>query len=85
MLESGLVKRWIMVHWPKQDVCESKTKVQASPATLGHTMGGFLALMTGLTVSFLVFCAEVVFLKCTTWYMDVKYLLQSSYGGLLRV
>ena len=60
MIEMGLVKNWIKLHWPKSDLCASGAKVQANGASLGDLTGALLALNFGLLVSTLVFLLELL-------------------------
>ena len=60
MLEMGLVKNWIKLHWPKSDLCDSGTKAQAKRASAGDLTGALLALSFGLFVSTFVFVLELL-------------------------
>ena len=60
MLEMGLVKNWIKLHWPKSDLCDSGTKAQANRASMGDLTGALLALSFGLFVSTFVFLLELL-------------------------
>ncbi len=58
---------WLRKHWPKQDQCKGKLGISTeyTTATLKHTLGAFIALTVGLSVSMLALIVEIICHKLT--------------------
>ena len=83
--EAGLINKWVSHYIPKDTKCSSKQKNNGNkgkeeepykPLSLGNLNGGFIVLLIGFCLSFLVLMAE----KCyNAFYVYVAFIINSYF------
>ena len=64
MVDTGLILKWRKKHLPRENVCDPKlSSINHSKITFENTLGGFIALLMGLTFSIVVFILEFIISK----------------------